>query len=322
VAVEPVIASADVVVPTFRRVDQLERCLHALAAQTLTPRAVVVVVRPDDADTWELLATRRDAKGPDDIVVPVAVDAPGAVAALRAGVAATRADVVAFTDDDAAPPTDWLCRLVDRLREPGVGVVGGRDIVPGEEGPRHEDVGTLAPWGRLSGAHHLGIGPRRDVDTLKGVCMAFRADALALPEPGVLHGSPAAEPHNELLMCAWASARGWRIVYDPSITVAHDGGRRSGPRHRPSDVAYNRTRGTLALAPQRRAVTMAYGLAVGAREAPGIARGLLGAFELDRDVLGALGPSIRAQLRAARDDRRHHPPRMTSCHELRSAARG
>jgi hypothetical protein len=152
--------------------------------------------------------------------------------------------------------------------------------------------------------------------------MAFRADALALPEPGVLHGNATAEPHFELLVCAWASARGWRLVYDPSITVAHDGGRGSGPRHRSSDVAYNRTRGTLALAPQRRVVTIAYGLAVGVREAPGIARGLLGALELDRAVLGAVGSSIGAQLRASRDDRRRQPPRMTSCHDLRSAARG
>jgi len=41
----------DVIVPTYRRPEQLRRCLLALAAQHHQPSAVIVVVRVDDEDS-------------------------------------------------------------------------------------------------------------------------------------------------------------------------------------------------------------------------------------------------------------------------------
>ncbi|MFI5053493.1 MAG: glycosyltransferase family 2 protein, partial [Acidimicrobiia bacterium] len=200
----------DVVVPSYQRPEDLARCLRGLAEQE-HPAATVIVVAPDDDE-----ATWQAARAADGLTVRiVGVDAPDFVVQLAAGVAASTAGMVAFTDDDAVPHPDWLAGLVRLLGKPGVGVAGGRDLIPGQLGPRRRAVGRLAWWGRVSGNHHLGEGPARPVHVLKGVNIAYRADALALPRPGFLRGR-GMQINQEFVSCAWAAARGWQVVYDPS----------------------------------------------------------------------------------------------------------
>ena len=49
-----------VLVPTYRRAADLERCLSALAAQTRAPDEIVVVTQPEDTDALALLARRQE----------------------------------------------------------------------------------------------------------------------------------------------------------------------------------------------------------------------------------------------------------------------
>lgn len=209
----------DVVVPSYRRPRLLERCLDALAAQTLAPAHVVVVLRIDDV---EGLSVAR-AHPVDALVVTVAD--PGVIAAMAAGVARTTAPWVAFTDDDAAPRPSWLEGLARLARTTDAGAVGGRDVIPGQETPRRELVGRIDRLGRVVGNHHLGFGVARDVDVLKGVNLAVRADVLALPRPGLLRGR-GAEVHFELVTCGWVRRAGLRVTYDPLVEVDHEVGER------------------------------------------------------------------------------------------------
>ena len=108
---------------------------------------------------------------------------PGQVAALNAGLAAVEEDVVAITDDDSVPRPDWLARIAARFeREPAVGAVGGRDWVRHGGEPVHGRGGASSGASRGTGAssrfHHLGVGPARDVEFLKGANMAYRRTAL------------------------------------------------------------------------------------------------------------------------------------------------
>jgi len=316
----------DVVVPSYRRPVALIACLDALAVQVLPPTRVLVVARPDDTPTWEAAraaATRHGEVLPLEVVP---VEEAGLVAALRAGTAATSASRVAFTDDDAVPHPEWLAALGGLLDEPGVGGAGGRDLVPGELGPGRRTVGTLAPWGRYTGDHHLGRGPARDVHVVKGVNMAYRADALALPRSGVLAGQ-GAEIHSEELICAWARARGWRIRYDPAITVDHRV-RADESVGAPDDMrgresywragAHNRMVGTIATDPDRAAVHVAYGVLVGSRESPGVARALVALARRERHVLQRVRASLGGQTEAVRALFDHDvDDLMVSCAELR-----
>ena len=121
-----------VVVPVRNRRELLRRLLDALAQQTLTDHEVVVV-DDDSSDGSGEEAERDAARGrPVRLVrnrLPGGAGAlgGGAVAARRAGVAAARAELLAFTDSDCVPCPGWLAAGVEAL-EGGADLVQGRTI--------------------------------------------------------------------------------------------------------------------------------------------------------------------------------------------------
>ncbi|MEM9753030.1 MAG: glycosyltransferase [Planctomycetota bacterium] len=213
---------ATVVVPTFRRVASLRRCLDALDRQTRSPDETIIIVRREDESTRRSL---EDDPPPDHLRPRVLlVDEPGVIHAINMAIAAATGDIIAFTDDDARPWATWLERLARHFADPTVGGVGGRDWVF-EDGQRQigaePRVGTLRWFGQLVGNHHLGVGPPRDVDALKGVNMAFRLDLAKRVgvDPRLL--GEGAQVANEVTLSLPLRRQGWRIVYDPSIAVDH-----------------------------------------------------------------------------------------------------
>lgn len=266
--------TTDVVVPSFRRPHDLSQCLAALAAQEHMPERVLVALRSTDTESHGVVEQFASLL-PAEVV---GVYEPGVIAAMTAAVSASTADVVAFTDDDARPPPDWLSLLLAHLSSPRIGGVGGRDVIVGQEGPRTTEVGIFRRSGRIVGNHHLGQGRAREVDVLKGVNMAFRAEALALPRPGVLRGL-GAQVHFEILVSGWARRQGWRLVYDPEIVVDHAVGVRHGADRRSQprwsavfDAAYNLTTSTSLIATRAVPRTTTYGLVAGSRAEPGLGR--------------------------------------------------
>jgi glycosyltransferase involved in cell wall biosynthesis len=295
-------AEIDVVIPTYRRPELLTRCLAALHSQQHAAAQLIVVARPDDLSGQR--AAREAAAG--DRVQVVEVRAQGVIAAMTAGVAVSSAPVIAFTDDDASPRSDWLLRIATHFEDRAVGGVGGRDVVRGEEGPLTSSVGRFTRLGKLIGNHHLGFGTPRDVEVLKGVNMAFRADALALPAEGLLRGH-GAQVDFEVLTCGWARQQGWRLIYDPAILVDHEGAPRYGADQRVQptpesifDAAYNSIVAIAAVGcgtPVRRIV---YPLIVGSRDRPGVIRGLVALARGERDVLARVRPALCGRVAAVR----------------------
>jgi len=295
-------AEISVVVPTYRRPEQLRRCLAGLRAQDVEPREVVVVRRASDDHT---AAALRECQY--EVVSDVTVTETGVVGALSAGVRAVAGHVVAFTDDDAVPRSDWLARIEAHLRDPSVGGVGGRDLIHPSDGAPHgrRDVGRVTPWGKVIGNHHLGIGPAREASVLKGTNMAFRRAALALPKG--LCGS-GAQVHYEVAMCLWARKRGWRLVYDPSIVVDHfpgprfDADRRGRPEWRAiHDASYNLIACLLAVEPELFIRRASYGVLVGDGGNPGLARGAAAFVRREPEIVRRLAPSLVGQARALAD---------------------
>lgn len=312
----------DVVVPSYGRPAALVRCLAALRAQQAPPDRVVVVARESDVTT----RARLDEMHVDGLRVVLVAEA-GLVAALRAGVAATTAEVVAFTDDDARPRPDWIARLLAWFARDDVGAVGGRDVQEGVDPDGAPVVGRLLPFGRMTGAHQLGRGAPRDVDVLKGVNLAVRADALVLPRRGLLadHG---ASPHVEVLVCEGVRRAGWRIVYDPAVLVDHDVLPRAGEhrigsgddRDAARATACNRIVAATVLERRRLPVELGYGLVVGTRESPGLVRSVAAAVGGERAVASRLPVSWAGQVGGAWRVCTRRGPVVDSCQALRSEA--
>jgi glycosyltransferase involved in cell wall biosynthesis len=276
--------SVTVIVPTYHRPKDLARCLEALQKQTRPADEVLVVFRDTDPETRQLLEAFNPNLLPlRTLMLP---DAGGVVAALNGGLDAALGEIIAITDDDAAPHTDWLANIETHfLSDSLVGGVGGRDWVYHgtelEEGDR-EVVGQVQWFGRVIAEHHLGIGKAREVDLLKGVNMSFRRTAIAnLRFDRRLNGT-GAQPHNELAFCLPLRRAGWKLIYDPKVAVDHFPAQRFDEDQRDTfnPIAFgnwvrNETLILLEhLSPVRRIVFLVWAILIGTREAPGFVQWL------------------------------------------------
>ncbi|NML33894.1 glycosyltransferase family 2 protein [Paraburkholderia antibiotica] len=279
-----------VIVPTYRRTADLARCLAALDAQQRRADEVVVIVRHDDYATLDWLRT-REATQPDPRRCVVLVRKPGVVAAYNLGIESASGDVLCFTDDDAAPHSDWIARIAKSFRSnPKLGGIGGRDIVHERGGileGRKPHVGLVRWYGRTIGNHHIGHGAAREVQVLKGVNMAFRRDAIgSLRFDPRLRGT-GAQVHCEMAFSLDLRRRGWTLVYDPALLVEHFPAARSDEDQRFSfnDTAFYNASFNLRLimcehlTPPGRWAFVVYSTLIGDRADPGFLRALSLAFE-------------------------------------------
>ncbi|MDE1184322.1 glycosyltransferase family 2 protein [Paraburkholderia sp.] len=212
-----------VLVPTFRRPDDLARCLAALQRQRRAPDEVVVVARPDDEATHAFLRDMLPNPAMPLVIAPV--ELPGQVAALNRGLDAASGDVIAITDDDAAPHADWVERIAAAFEaDPRLGALGGRDWV--HEKGRVLDgerplVGKVTPSGKIIGNHHLGVGGAREVDILKGANMSYRRAAIQNIRFDARLRGAGAQVHNDMAFSMSVKKAGWKLVYDPRVAVDH-----------------------------------------------------------------------------------------------------
>lgn len=306
--------------PSWHRPDALRRCLLALAAQAAAPGEVIVAVRDDDEETARCIAGLAPS-----FPVPLrraATGERGVIAAMNAALALATGEIVALTDDDAEPRPDWTQRLVACFADPRVGGAGGRDWQPHERDD-HTDVGRVQWFGRVIGNHHLGSGPARAVDVLKGVNCAFRASLLRATGFDARLAGEGAQMFWELALCLPLRRAGWTLVYDPAIAVEHHVAPRheADQRHRglfssgpQADAVHNET--LVLLEHQRGVARMAFAawaLAVGTRAEPGLLQLPRLALAGDRDALARWRSTMAGRWRGWITYRRNdagavHPP--------------
>jgi glycosyltransferase involved in cell wall biosynthesis len=265
-----------VVVPTYKRPESLARCLDALDRQERPADETIVVVRSEDAASQEVLRTRAKP------VRLVPVERSGVVAAMNAGIDASTGSVVALTDDDSAPHPDWLRRIVEAYAsDQRVAAVGGRDWIY-KQGQLKDGselvVGTISRFGHVTGNHHLGVGPPRDVDILKGVNLSVRGDLLRHVRIDERLRGIGTEHHWELALCLTLRRLGFRVIYDPRIAVDHypqprvDDSRKFSSQEL-CDAVHNKTVAVLEHLPAwRRSMYIAWAFAIGTSSAPGVAQ--------------------------------------------------
>jgi cellulose synthase/poly-beta-1,6-N-acetylglucosamine synthase-like glycosyltransferase len=266
-----------VAVPTYRRPASLIRCLEALESQVEDPFEVLVVVREGDVDTRAALSAFHARSN----IRPVIINSGGLVSALNSALQAARGDVIAITDDDAVPRPDWLSRLTAQFStDARIGAVGGRDVLhpAGSTSKGARTVGKVQWFGRVIGNHHVGVGPAREVEILKGVNMSFRRTALDGIGFDVRLRGNGAQVHNDMAMSLAVKRRGWTLVYDPAIVVDHYPAERFGEERRGhfdksavANAAHNETLALLDYLPRLRRITyLGWAVLVGSRSLPGV----------------------------------------------------
>ena len=268
--------SVTVVVATCARADALGRCLEGLVRQRRAADEVLVAHRPEDVATRVMLTSSRFDSLP---IRPVQVTGSGLVAARNAALALTSSDVVAFIDDDAVARRDWTAQIASAFSsDPRLGGLGGRDLIGTTQFPAKKVVGKVQWFGRTIGNHHLGAGPAREVDFLKGCNMSFRTDVVRDLRFDKRLRSNGAQVCEDMAFCLALRRAGGRLRYDPAVVVDHypapslNDHRRPSPKN-VSDAVHNETLTIIEhLRPVPRAIFVLWALLVGTHGGPGVAQ--------------------------------------------------
>jgi cellulose synthase/poly-beta-1,6-N-acetylglucosamine synthase-like glycosyltransferase len=269
--------SVTVVVATCWRADSLARCLEGVARQRRPPDEVLVAHRPGDVATRKLLAGSHFASLP---IRPVQVTEPGLVAARNAALPLVSSDVVAFIDDDAVPRDDWTAQIAAAFSsDPRLGGLGGRDLIATEQFPVKAVVGKVQWFGRTIGNHHLGVGPARQVDFLKGCNMSFRIEAVQDLMFDQRLRSDEVQICEDMAFCLALRRTGGKLWYDPGVIVDHYPAPATHRREggvAPQNIADQVHNETLTifedLPPVRRMFFLLWAFLVGTRGGPGVAQ--------------------------------------------------
>ncbi len=130
-----------VIIPVYNDAG-LERCLAALATQTL-PREHFEVIVVDNGGTTDLSAALMALPQ----ATLVCETTPGSYAARNFGISLSRGDILAFTDADCTPDRRWLENALRRLEQSNRDVIlGGRIQVYAKDParPTHAEQYDLA----------------------------------------------------------------------------------------------------------------------------------------------------------------------------------
>ena len=292
-----------VLVPTYRRPEALSKCLAGLAVQSRPADQVIVVTREDDKESAAVL-TEFANKLP---LTNAHVDRPGVVQALNAGLVHVSGDILTITDDDSIAFPDWLERIEQHFaRDTRLGGLGGRDVVHvgGVAVPASTQmVGRILPFGKIVGNHHIGMGSVRDVDLLKGVNMSWRMEAVGARMFDADLRGEGAQVYFEMGFSLEMKGRGWRLAYDPAVTVDHfpasrfDSDQRNAPGLRATENATFNSYLMLFryLKPGwRRQTALLWAWTIGSERSPGLLRGIAYRLGNDPERLALRSLAIRA----------------------------
>ena len=197
-------SEVSVVIPVRDDARLLERCLDALARQTVAPLEVVVV---DNGSSDDSAAVAR-ARGARVVEEPRV----GIPAAAATGYDAAAGAVIARLDADSLPPTDWVERVQEALaRRPDAVAVTGVGVFRDSPPVLRRlyaalYLGSYYALGHLAAGHHV----------LWGSSMAVRRPAWERVS-GAVHRDDA-ELHDDMDL-ALVLGPAARIALVPALTV-------------------------------------------------------------------------------------------------------
>ena len=160
--------AVSVVVPTRNRAGYLDVALASLREQEDAPPHELLVVDDGSTDDTVAVAARHGVKA-------IAAHSPGGINAGRnTGIAATRAELIAFVDDDVWVPPDWLAAMsAGAARFPDAEAFGG-PIRVRLIGPAPRSCGREPPP-----ITTLDLGPDdREADFVWGANLTVRRSAI------------------------------------------------------------------------------------------------------------------------------------------------
>ncbi|HEU0216816.1 MAG TPA: glycosyltransferase [Stellaceae bacterium] len=214
-ASEPAVS---LVICTRNRARQLQTCLAAVARiRCRQPWETVIVDNGSNDDTRAIAQVFLRDEAVDGCYVWE--PRPGLSRARNAGLDASRATIIAFTDDDCYPAADFLERVCEVFADPRIGFMGGRILL-------HDPADYPLTINESLETLHFAAGGIVPCAAVQGANMAFRRAALIGVggfDPMLGAGTPF--PAEDWDAVARVCMSGWDGGYFPEPTVSHHHGR-------------------------------------------------------------------------------------------------
>ena len=113
-----------VIIPTYRDDIRLNKCLEALNFQNFSN------------DQFEVIVVNNDPESEVEVTVPNSLNLriitetkPGSYAARNKGIKSAKGEILAFTDSDCIPKSDWLENSVSELKKGADRIAGKIDLI-------------------------------------------------------------------------------------------------------------------------------------------------------------------------------------------------
>lgn len=228
--------SATVAICTRDRPDDVARALPALAGLEGGPYNILVVDNCPSSG-----ATRAIVAGWPEVEY-IREDRPGLNAARNRALREARTDIVAFSDDDAAPEPGWLQALLRNFDHRLVLGAAGLTLPLELETDAQEWFERYTPFGRgyfRRVFDPADCSPHAAGKVGAGANMALRRDVLELVGPfdEALDAGTPTRSGGDHEMFSRILARGYRMIYDPAA-VSHHRHRRSWEQLRSTVEGY------------------------------------------------------------------------------------
>lgn len=194
-----------VVVATYNGARTLKSCLDSLTRLNYPDYEVIVV---DDGSTD---ATREIAQRYEQFHY-LRQDNHGLSVARNSGIAASRGEIIAFTDSDCRPDADWLNYLVADLLTYEFQGIGGHNFLPPDD-----SWVAAAVMASPGGPAHVMLTDR-DAEHVPGCNMAFFK--WVLEDVGGFD-APFCKAGDDVDVCWRLLERGYRIGFSPAGFVWH-----------------------------------------------------------------------------------------------------
>lgn len=218
------------IIPTYKRTIDLERTLKSIVKQTNDIEEVIVVIGPNDEDSYLKAISFEDKIYNLKIIQNEKVSV---VNALNTGLINSTHDIICMTDDDVEVPDGWANRIKNAfVNDNQIGVYGGPDKLQHDTSNPDLDYNPVQSvgifkWNKMIGNHHLGVlESPAIVDVLKGVNFSFRRSAIKDLSIDTFLERKGAEQCWEIDLCQKIQANGYKLVYDNSNFLYHYTGQR------------------------------------------------------------------------------------------------